>query len=60
MQFNYNNRLSSRTSIKKKIVKFFLFALALLLALFFLSKLNFPSPQQEFKKNITNEIIKLK
>jgi|TARA_B110000967_G_C18755586_1_gene495147 hypothetical protein len=60
MQFNYNSRLSSRTSIKKKIVKFFLFALALLLALFFLSKLNFPSPQQEFKKNITNEIIKLK
>ncbi len=60
MQFNYNNRFSSRTSIKKKIINFFLIFLALLLALFLLSKLNFPAPKQEIKKNITNEIIKLK
>ena len=60
MQFNYNSRLSSRTSIKKKIINFFLIVLALLLALFLLSKLNFPAPKQEIRKNITNEIIKLK
>ena len=60
MQFNYNNRFSSRTSIKKKIINFFLIFLAVLLALFLLSKINFPAPTQEIIKNITNEIIKLK
>jgi len=60
MQLNYNSRFSSRTSTKKKIFNFFLYVLAFLLVLFLLSKFNFPSPKQEIKKNITNEIIKLK
>ena len=60
MQLNYNSRLSSKTSTKKKIINFFLYVLAFLLVLFLLSKINFPAPKQEFKKNITNEIIKLK
>jgi len=60
MQFNYNSRLSSKVSIKKKIINFFLYVLAFLLVLFLLSKFNFPAPEQEIKKNITNEIIKLK
>jgi len=60
MQFNYNSRFRSRTLIKKKIIIFLLYVLALLLALFLLSKFNFPAPKEEIKKNITNEIIKLK
>ena len=60
MQLNYNNRFSSRVSTKKKILNFFLYVLAFLLVLFLLSKFNFPAPKQEIKKNITNEIIKLK
>jgi len=60
MQLNYNNRFISRQSIKKKIIIFFLYILVLLLALFLLDKFNFPSPQQDIKKNINNEIIKLK
>jgi len=60
MQFNYNNRLSTKQSLKKKIINFFLIFLAVLLALFLLSKINFPAPTQEIIKNITNEIIKLK
>ena len=60
MQLNYNNRLSSRVSTKKKILNFFLYVLAFLLVLFLLSKFNFPAPKQDIKKNITNEIIKLK
>tara|TARA_B100000780_G_scaffold219699_2_gene158768 strand:- start:3982 stop:4161 length:180 start_codon:yes stop_codon:yes gene_type:complete len=59
MQFNYN-RLSSKVSIKRKIINYFLYILAILFALFLLSKFNFPAPKQEIKKNITNEIIKLK
>jgi len=60
MQFNYNRRFTSRVSVKKKIINFFLYILAFLLVLFLLSKFNFPAPKQEIKKNITNEIIKLK
>jgi len=60
MQFNYNNRISTKQSLKKKIINFLLCVLALLLVLFLLSKFNFPAPKQEIKKNITNEIIKLK
>tara|TARA_B110000444_G_scaffold254171_1_gene286213 strand:+ start:614 stop:796 length:183 start_codon:yes stop_codon:yes gene_type:complete len=60
MQLNYNSRFSSKVSIKKKIIRFFLYILAFLLVLFLLSKFNFPAPKQEIKKNITNEIIKLK
>jgi len=60
MQFNYNTRLSAKASIKKKIIRFFFYTFVFLLALFLLSKFNFPTPKQEIKKDITNEIIKLK
>ena len=60
MQFNYNSRFSTRVSTKRKIINFFLYVLAFLFVLFLLSKFNFPTPKQEIKKNITNEIIKLK
>tara|TARA_B110000967_G_C18582571_1_gene410421 strand:+ start:21 stop:203 length:183 start_codon:yes stop_codon:yes gene_type:complete len=60
MQFNYNNRISRKTEGKKKIINFFLLVLAITTVLFLLSKFNFPAPKQEIKKNITNEIIKLK
>ena len=60
MQFNNNSRFSSRVSTKKKIFNYFLYVFAFLLVLFLLSKFNFPAPKQEIKKNITNEIIKLK
>jgi hypothetical protein len=60
MQFNYNSRFSSKVTTKKKILNFFLYLLAFLLVLFLLSKFNFPAPNQEIKKNITNETIKLK
>ena len=60
MQSNYKNSFNSRISRKKKMVNFFLYFLAFFLVLFVLSKFNFPAPKQEIKKNITNEIIKLK
>ena len=60
MQFNYNSRFNPRVSTKRKIFNFFLYVLAFLVVLFLVSKINFPAPKQEIKKNITNEIIKLK
>ena len=60
MKFNYNNQFVKKPSIKIKFIKFILYFLALLLLLFLFSKINFPVPNQEIKKNITNEAIKLK
>jgi len=60
MQINYNRGFSSKTSFKRKIINFSFFFFLFLLILFILSKFNFPSPSQEIKKNINNEIIKLK
>ena len=60
MQFKYNNDFTTKRSAKKKIINFFLFILTMLFALFLLSKFDFPAPKQEIKKNITNEITKLK
>jgi len=60
MQINYNSRFSSRSSIKKKIFNTVIFFLILFISLFLLSKFNFPHPEQEIKKEITNEINKLK
>jgi phosphate starvation-inducible membrane PsiE len=60
MQFNYNNRITTKTSIKKKLLNFLLIVLALFLVLFLLSKFSFPFPKQEVNKNITNEVNKLK
>jgi|TARA_B110000211_G_C13701322_1_gene387598 hypothetical protein len=60
MQLNYNNRITRKSSYKKKLISLLLYVLAFLSVLFLLSKFNFPAPEQEIKKNITNEIIKLK
>jgi len=60
MQSNYNRRFSSITTLKRKLINFFLIVFALFIVLFLLSKFNFPAPKEDIKKNITNEIIKLK
>jgi len=60
MQFNYNKISTRKISVKKKIVNVLLYTLALLCVIFVFRKFNFPAPQKEIKKNITNEIIKLK
>ena len=57
MQIKYNSHFTRKTSIKKKILIFVIF---FMLGLLLLSKFNFPAPNQEIKKNIINEIIKLK
>ena len=60
MQLNFNRPFTKKTSIKRKIFSFFLYFIALFLALFLLSKFNFPAPMEKIKNNITNETIKLK
>lgn len=55
--------LKSRTgslSVLKLISKVLIIVSALGLIFYFIEKVNFPYPQQEIKKDVTDKIIKLK
>jgi len=60
MQLKLNQIRSSRSSFKAVILKLIAVSLLATLALFLIDKVNFPMPKKEIKKNITNEIKKLK
>ena len=60
MQLKLNQIRSSRSSFKVVILKLIAVSLLATLALFLIDKVNFPMPKKEIKKNITNEIKKLK
>jgi len=60
MQLNITSQNAKRRSRNMKIVKFAIYISIFLISLFIIDKFNFPSPKQEIKTNITNEIIKLK
>jgi len=60
MQLKLNPYKSSRSSFLTVIVKIIAVCLVLVFALFLIDKVNFPSPKNEIKKDITNEIKKLK
>ena len=48
------------SSILKLISKVFIIVSVLGLVFYFIEKVNFPHPQQEIKKDVTDKIIKLK
>ena len=60
MQLKYNRRPSLGSSIIKLIIKLLLVLLIFIVAIFLIEKINFPSPQQNYKIDITDEINKLK
>ena len=60
MQLKLNPHRSSRSSFKTVILKIIAVCFSLILALFLIDKVNFPMPEKEIKKNITNETKKLK
>tara|TARA_A100001011_G_scaffold387268_1_gene464753 strand:+ start:601 stop:726 length:126 start_codon:yes stop_codon:yes gene_type:complete len=41
-------------------MKVIVIAFILMIAIFLIEKINFPSPEKNFNQDITNEIIKLK
>ncbi len=59
MQLKYNRQQSIGTTIMKLILKIFLVLIFLLVAIFLIEKVNFPSPNKNFKIDITDEIKKL-
>ncbi len=60
MQLKYNRQTSIGSSITRIIIKLFLFLIFLIVAIFLIEKVNFPSPEENYKIDITDEIKKLK
>ena len=59
MQLKYNRKASLGSSIIKTLMRLLLTIIVLIFGIFLLEKINFPSPEKEYKKDITNEIKKL-
>jgi hypothetical protein len=60
MQLKYNRQQSLGSSIGKILIKLILVFIVIIVAIFLIEKINFPSPEQKYKIDITNEIKKLK
>ncbi len=60
MQLKYNRQRSLGSSLARILVKFVLFLILVVVGIFLVEKINFPSPEQNYKIDITNEIKKLK
>jgi|TARA_B110000914_G_C15298790_1_gene370064 flagellar biogenesis protein FliO len=59
MQLKYNRQSNIGNSIVKIIVKLLLAIVLFIFAIFLIEKINFPSPEKNYKIDITNEIKKL-
>jgi phosphotransferase system glucose/maltose/N-acetylglucosamine-specific IIC component len=59
MQLKYNRQPSIGNSIVKILVKLLLVIVIFIVAIFFIEKINFPSPEKKYEIDITNEIKKL-
>ena len=60
MQLKYNRQRSIGSSLGRILIKLVLFLIVIIVAIFLIEKINFPSPEQNYKIDITNEIKKLK
>ena len=60
MQLKYNRQRGIGSSLGRILMKIVLLLILILVAIFLIEKINFPSPEQNYKIDITNEIQKLK
>ncbi len=60
MQLKYNRSQGLGSSIAKILLRLFLLLVVVIVGIFLIEKINFPSPDNNFKIDITNEIKKLK
>ena len=59
MQLKYNRQSNIGNSIVKFLAKLLLAIVIFIFAIFLVEKINFPSPEKNYKIDITNEIKKL-
>ena len=60
MQLKYNRQQSLGSSITRILIKIILVFVAIIAGIFLIEKIEFPSPKENFKIDITNEIKRLK
>ena len=60
MQLKYNRQQGIGTSIARILIKLVLISVVSIVAIFLIEKINFPSPKNNLKIDITDEIKKLK
>jgi hypothetical protein len=60
MQLKYNRQQGIGGSIIRILLKIFLVLIAIIIGIFLIEKVDFPSPEKNYKIDITNEIKKLK
>ena len=59
MQLKYNRQQSIGSSITRIIIRLVLILLLLIVGIFLIEKINFPSPDKKYEIDITNDIKKL-
>tara|TARA_B100001769_G_C21581159_1_gene328665 strand:- start:307 stop:486 length:180 start_codon:yes stop_codon:yes gene_type:complete len=59
MQLKYNRQSSLGNSIIKTLFKLILLIVFLILVIFLIEKISFPSPEKKYQIDVTNEIKKL-
>ena len=60
MQLKYNRQKNLGSVILKTAIKLLLLVAIFIVTIFLIEKVNFPSPEKNYKIDITNEIKKLK
>ena len=59
MQLKYNRQPKIGNTLFRILVKLILAIVILVIAIFLIEKIKFPSPEKKFKIDVTNEIKKL-
>ena len=59
MQLKYNRQPSLTSSLIKILLKLVLAVIFFIILIFFIEKINFPSPEKNYNIDVTNEIKKL-
>tara|TARA_A100001011_G_C14055779_1_gene733919 strand:+ start:24 stop:206 length:183 start_codon:yes stop_codon:yes gene_type:complete len=60
MQLKYNRQPSLGSSIGRILIKLILILIVLITGIFLIEKVDFPSPEKNYKIDITDEIKRLK
>jgi len=59
MQLKYNRQPKIGNTIFRILIKIILVIVVIIFSIFLIEKIKFPSPEKEFKIDVTNEIKKL-
>ena len=60
MQLKYNRQPGIGSSIARILIKLIFVLIVIIVGVFLVEKINFPSPEKKYKINITDEIKQLK